>query len=272
MRILVGLNYNSDGKPIPPEELAQLAETCHKANLCCNANFPPDYSQALKKQTMMDDNNFSEVSLSDTDVKLCEIRKRNSLSACSSNSVRSAITKKISILVSAKKFLLVVPHRDSLGELVISEGLVAKKKVPDLIESFKNKATMFFEKAKSFELKADGTLREYRETFNQFFAEDQLRLFGLSVTFEYALTKLVDDLILDLHFGAKKCELIEILQPSSIKESSSKELFYTDILCFPESEGDGKDIDALDLKCTVRRLEEKKVNFFAQDQLLYFLI
>lgn len=52
---------------------------------------------------------------------------------------------------------------------------MAKKKVPDLIESFKNKATMFFEKAKSFELKADGTLREYRETFNQFFAEDQLR-------------------------------------------------------------------------------------------------
>lgn len=58
----------------------------------------------------------------------------------------------------------------------------------------------------------------------------------------------------------------------AFKESSSKELFYTDILCFPESEGDGKDIDALDLKCTVRRLEEKKVNFFAQDQLLYFLI
>lgn len=47
--------------------------------------------------------------------------------------------------------------------------------IPDSIESYEKKVETFFDEAKSFELNAHGTLRDYRETFDRFFSEDQLR-------------------------------------------------------------------------------------------------
>ncbi|VDD95696.1 unnamed protein product [Enterobius vermicularis] len=132
--------------------------------------------------------------------------------------------------------------------------------IPDSIESYEKKVETFFDEAKSFELNAHGTLRDYRETFDRFFSEDQLSFCGISVIFEYTLTRLVDNLIMELQFGVREFGLGEILRPSSIKETSTEKLSYNELLCFPKSkENKTDDVDSMDIKFTLRNSKKEEV-------------